>query len=87
MPDNSSSKLPGNYMAVEISLIRLREIALALPRPNCEWEERPQFAPPATPQSIVEIESLAGFVLPNEFRTYKRCDWYVNSQRLLDWRR
>lgn len=57
-------------MAVEISLIRLRELALTVPRSDCKWEEQPQFAPPATPQSIVKIESLAGFVLPNEFRTF-----------------
>ncbi len=57
-------------MAVETSLSRLRELALAFPRANCEWEEQPHFAPPATRQSVVEIERCAGFVLPSDLRTF-----------------
>ena len=34
---------------VEASVARLRELALAIPRPGCEWEDRPRFDPPAPP--------------------------------------
>jgi len=52
---------------VESTLARLRELALALPRPNCDWEQQPQFSQPATPESIANFERLAGFALPGEF--------------------
>ena len=51
-------------------MTRLHELALALPRPGCDWEDRPQFEPPATPQAIVELERLAGFALPEDLRAF-----------------
>jgi hypothetical protein len=49
---------------------RLRELALALPRPGSAWEERPRFAPPAFPESVAKFEQAAGFSLPTDFRQF-----------------
>jgi hypothetical protein len=57
-------------MAVEASLAQLRELALALPRPGCEWEERPSFDPPASAQSVAELERIAEFAFPADFRAF-----------------
>jgi SMI1 / KNR4 family (SUKH-1) len=57
-------------MSVTTTLARLRELALALPRPGCEWERRPTFDPPATPQSVADFEHLAGFAFPADFRAF-----------------
>lgn len=57
-------------MAVEASLARLRELALFLPRPGCEWEERPRFDPPVSPEAIAVFERVAGFPLPADFRRF-----------------
>jgi hypothetical protein len=57
-------------MSVVGTLTRLRELALSLPRPGCDWEERPHFDPPASPQSVAEIERVAGFTLPADFRDF-----------------
>jgi hypothetical protein len=57
-------------MSVDVSLARLRELALAIPRPGCHWEERPRFDPSATPESLAEFERLAGFALPGDLRTF-----------------
>src|SRR4051812_17195096 len=65
-------------MSVEHTLVRLRRLALALPRPNSPWEERPRFEAPAAPQAIAELEQLAGFPLPADFLTFlTRCDAVV----------
>lgn len=55
---------------VEASLARLRELALAVPRPGCEWEERPRFGPPATPKQLAAFERAAGFPLPPDLRAF-----------------
>jgi hypothetical protein len=52
---------------VEALVARLRELALAIPRPGCEWEERPRFDPPATPEAIAAFERAAGISLPADF--------------------
>src|SRR5262245_48246821 len=57
-------------MSIATTLTRLRELARALPRPGCDWEERPRFDPPATPQAITELECIAGFPLPAEVRAF-----------------
>jgi hypothetical protein len=57
-------------MTVETSLARLRELALALPRPGCDWEERPRFDPPASAQSVAELEGIAEFAFPADFRAF-----------------
>lgn len=57
-------------MSVEASLARLRELALALPRPGCDWEERPRFDPPPTPDAISAFETAAGFQLPADLRRF-----------------
>ena len=51
-------------------MARLQKLALALPRPGCDWEDRPQFEPPATQQSMVELERIAGFGLPSDLREF-----------------
>jgi len=60
----------GGLEVVETSLARLRELALALPRPGCEWESRPTFDPPATPEAIAAFELAVGFPLPADFRAF-----------------
>jgi hypothetical protein len=55
---------------VDTSLSRLRELSLALPRPGCEWEERPQFKPPASPEAVAAFEGAAGFPLPDDLRRF-----------------
>jgi cell wall assembly regulator SMI1 len=57
-------------MSVATSVARLRELALAFPRPGCAWEERPRFEAPATPQGIAELERVAGFGLPADLRAF-----------------
>lgn len=51
---------------VDESLARLRELARALPRPGCEWEEQPRFEPPALPEQVAAFERTAGFPLPTD---------------------
>jgi hypothetical protein len=55
---------------VEASLARLRELALAIPRPGCEWEERPRFDPPPPPEQVAAFERAAGFALPADLRAF-----------------
>jgi hypothetical protein len=55
---------------VTTSLARLRELALALPRPGCEWEERPTFEPPTSSEMVAAFEQVAGFPLPADFRVF-----------------
>jgi len=57
-------------MAVEASLARLRELALGIPRPGCDWEERPRFQPPASPKQVAAFERAAGFPLPADLRAF-----------------
>ena len=59
-----------HQMSVEVSLKRLRTVANALPRPGCDWEARPTFDPPATPQSVAEFERTAGFAFPTDFLAF-----------------
>jgi cell wall assembly regulator SMI1 len=55
---------------VEASLARLHELALALPRSGCEWESRPTFDPPATPEAVAAFEMAVGFPLPADLRAF-----------------
>jgi hypothetical protein len=55
---------------VKVSLARLRELALAIPRPGCEWEERPHFDPPASSEEIAAFERAAGFPFPADLKTF-----------------
>lgn len=48
----------------------MRQLALALPRPGCDWEDRPRFEPPLTGQSVIELERMAGFALPGDLREF-----------------
>ena len=57
-------------MSVATTMTRLHELALGLPRPGCDWEDRPRFEPPATPQSVIELERMAGFALPGDLRAF-----------------
>jgi hypothetical protein len=51
-------------------LDKLREIALAFPRPTCAWEDRPLFDPPAAPDAVAAFERVAGFPLPDDLRDF-----------------
>lgn len=53
-----------------MTLARLRALAEAIPRPGCDWESRSTFAPPASPATVSELESAAGFALPADFRAF-----------------
>src|SRR5262245_44958899 len=55
---------------VKTSLARLRELALAIPRPGCDWEERPRFEPPPTVEQVNAFERAAGFALPADLRAF-----------------
>src|SRR5262245_3073384 len=57
-------------MSVATTVARLRELALALPRPGCDWEERPRFEPPETAEGIAELERSAGFGFPSELHAF-----------------
>jgi len=57
-------------MVVEAPLARLRELALVIPRPGCDWEERPRFGPPASSEAVTAFERAAGFPLPADLRTF-----------------
>ncbi len=57
-------------MPISTTVARLRELALAFPRPECDWEDRPRFEPPASPQAIAELERSADFILPAELREF-----------------
>jgi hypothetical protein len=62
--------VPEVLMNVEASLARLRELALAIPRPGCDWEEQPRFEPPAFLEAIDALERAAGFPLPTDLRIF-----------------
>lgn len=51
-------------------MVRLRELAQLLPRPGCEWEKRPTFSPPSSPDVLEELERLTGFPLPTNVREF-----------------
>ena len=55
---------------VQGSIARLRNLALAIPRPGCEWEEQPRFDPPASSEEVAAFELAAGFTIPSDFRTF-----------------
>ena len=55
---------------LEACITRLRELAQALPRPGCEWEERPRFDLPASADAIHVLEQAAGFRLPDDVKTF-----------------
>ncbi|QDU19737.1 SMI1/KNR4 family protein [Urbifossiella limnaea] len=55
---------------VEASVTQLRELALAIPRPGCEWEDRPRFDSPTAPEIVAAFERAAGFPLPADFRAF-----------------
>jgi hypothetical protein len=57
-------------MSIPKTVVRLRELARALPRPGCHWEERPRFDPPAKAQSVAQLERAAGFALPDDLRAF-----------------
>jgi hypothetical protein len=57
-------------LVVEASVVRLHELALTIPRPGCEWEERPRFDPPAPPETIAAFEQNVGFPLSADFRAF-----------------
>ncbi|HEY1066768.1 MAG TPA: SMI1/KNR4 family protein [Pirellulales bacterium] len=54
------------------ALDRLKALALAVPRPGCEWEDRPRFAPPASEEAIASLGREAGFSLPQDFAAFLR---------------
>lgn len=55
---------------IESSVNRLRELAGSMPRPGCEWEERPRFDQPASPEAIQAAEHTAGFRLSDDFLAF-----------------
>jgi cell wall assembly regulator SMI1 len=55
---------------VEASIARLRELAQTMPRPGCDWEDRPRFDPPASRDAIGALERVAGFPLPTDLRAF-----------------
>jgi hypothetical protein len=57
-------------VTVQAVMTRLRELALAIPRPGCEGEERPRFDPPPSPEAVAAFERAAGFPLPADLRAF-----------------
>lgn len=57
-------------MSIHEILCRLRELARAIPRNGCDWEDRPTFTSPASPEDISTLESLVGFALPADVRSF-----------------
>lgn len=55
---------------VKESIARLRDLASRIPRPGCDWEERPRFGAPATMDEVEAIERAAGFPLPVDLRAF-----------------
>jgi len=49
---------------------RLRELTLAMPRPECDWEERPRFDPPTSSEALDGFKSLAGFHIGDGIREF-----------------
>ena len=72
------------------TLSRLRDLALALPRPGCEWESQPTFDPPATAEEVANFECSwlppAGR-FPAVWGSDRCGRWHVRPQRVLDRRR
>jgi hypothetical protein len=64
---------------VEASLVKLRELARAIPRPGCDWEERPTFDPPASAEAVTRLERAAGFPLPADLRAFFTLNDRVNG--------
>lgn len=59
-------------MSVLTSLDELREIAHGIPRPGCDWEDKPRFGPPASTAEIAALERSAGFTVPADFAEFLR---------------
>jgi hypothetical protein len=57
-------------MSVHASVVRLRSLATLLPRPGCDWEDCPTFAPSAPLSAVAELEAVAGFELPGDYRAF-----------------
>lgn len=55
---------------MEASLARLRELAIAIPRPGCDWEERPRFGPPGVAEQVAAFERAAGFPLSRDLQAF-----------------
>lgn len=74
-PDHGTSRFASSFAVesitmVKASLARLRELARAIPRPGCDWEERPRFEPPPSAEQVDAFERAAGFALPADLRTF-----------------
>jgi hypothetical protein len=59
-------------MGVEGLITQLRELAVALPRPGCPWEERPKFLAPPDPAQVVAAQVAAGDPLPADLLSFLR---------------
>jgi cell wall assembly regulator SMI1 len=55
---------------VDSTVNRLRELAASFPRPDCSWEEQPDFDPPSSGAQLAAYEAAAGFTLPADLRAF-----------------
>jgi hypothetical protein len=59
-------------MTVESLLARLREAALAMPRPGCDWESRPEFLLPPDAAQLEAARMATGEPLPDDLLAFLR---------------
>jgi hypothetical protein len=55
---------------IEKAVRQLQLLADRMPRPECAWEVRPRFDPPASPTMIANFERVIGFPLPLDFKQF-----------------
>jgi SMI1 / KNR4 family (SUKH-1) len=59
-------------MTIEASLTRLRQLASALPRRGCHWEECPRFDPPPSTEEIEAAQFAYDGRLPDDLLAFLR---------------
>jgi cell wall assembly regulator SMI1 len=57
-------------MTVEALLARLRTLALAFPRKECPWEDRPVFERGVPLETVDKVRNAIGVTLPTDFVSF-----------------